>query len=111
VTEGLFRSDSFGFQPEFLARLAADPLESDGERSFSLPARVLNVQSQVLDRLMSDGVATRLLDSSFKVAPRTRASRSRISTTRCRLDLERPQGRLATSRSCAATSSASTCAG
>jgi hypothetical protein len=67
VTEGLFRVDSFGFQPEFLARLAADPLDSNGERSFSLPARVLNVQAQVLDRLMSDGVATRLLDSTFQV--------------------------------------------
>jgi hypothetical protein len=67
VTEGLFRADSFRFQPEFLARLAGDPFDS-GERSFSLPARVLSVQSQVLERLMSDGVATRLLDSSFKVA-------------------------------------------
>jgi len=67
VTEGLFRSESFRFQPEFLARLAADPFESNGDRSFSLPARVLGVQSQVLDRLMSVAVAKRLLDSSFKV--------------------------------------------
>jgi hypothetical protein len=68
VTEGLFRSDSFRFQPDFLARLAADPFESVGDRSFSLPGKVLQVQSQVLDRLMSEGVATRLLDSGFKVA-------------------------------------------
>ena len=68
VTEGLFRADCFRFQPEFLARLATNPLESGGERSFSLPEKVLQVQSQVLDRLMSDGVAARLLDSSFKVA-------------------------------------------
>jgi hypothetical protein len=67
VTEGLFRADSFRFRPGFLARLAADPFEANGDRSFSLPARVLAVQSKVLDRLMSDGVATRLLDSSFKV--------------------------------------------
>jgi len=69
VTEGLFRGDSFKFQPEFLARLASDPFDDeDRDRSFSLPAKVLQVQSQVLDRLLSDGVATRLLDSSFKVA-------------------------------------------
>ena len=68
VTEGLFRADSFKFQPEFLARLAADPFEAGGDRSFSLPGKVLQVQTQVLDRLMSEGVATRLLDSSFKVA-------------------------------------------
>jgi hypothetical protein len=68
VTEGLFRTDSFRFNPEFLSRLAADPLESHGDRSFSLPEKVLQVQSQVLDRLMSEGVASRLLDSGFKVA-------------------------------------------
>ena len=67
VTEGLFRVDSFRFRPEFLARLAADPFEANGDRAFSLPARVLGVQTQVLDRLMSDGVAARLLDSSFKI--------------------------------------------
>jgi len=70
VTEGLFRGDSFKFRPEFLTRLAADPFESGvGERaSFTLAARVLHVQTQVLDRLLSDAVALRLLDSSFKVA-------------------------------------------
>jgi hypothetical protein len=68
VTEGLFRTDSFRFQPEFLARLATNPFESEGDRSFSLPEKVLQVQSKVLDRLMSEAVASRLLDSSFKVA-------------------------------------------
>jgi hypothetical protein len=70
VTEGLFRVDSFKFKPEFLTRLAADPFEAGvGERaSFTLANRVLNVQTQVLDRLMSDAVANRLLDSSFKTA-------------------------------------------
>jgi hypothetical protein len=70
VTDGLFQVDSFKFRPEFLTRLAADPFESGvGERaSFSLASRVLGVQTQVLDRLMSDAVAMRLLDSSFKTA-------------------------------------------
>lgn len=69
VTDGLFKVDSFKFKPEFLTRLAADPFEAGvGEKaSFTLASRVLAAQTQVLDRLMSDGVAARLLDSSFKV--------------------------------------------
>ena len=64
VTEGLFRSDSFQFKPEFLTRLAADPFEDGvGERgAFTLGSRVLAVQTSVLDRLMGDTVAARLLD-------------------------------------------------
>ena len=69
VTDGLFQVESFKFRPEFLTRLAADPFESGvGERaSFTLAARVLVTQTQVLDRLMSDAVATRLLESSLRV--------------------------------------------
>jgi len=69
VTDGLFQVDSFKFKPEFLTRVAADPFDAGvGEQaSFTLPARVLQVQTQILDRLMSDAVATRLLDSSFKM--------------------------------------------
>jgi len=52
------------------AGCAADPFENGvGERaSFTLSARVLEVQTQVLDRLMSDAVAMRLLDGSFKAS-------------------------------------------
>ncbi|MEO7743658.1 MAG: zinc-dependent metalloprotease [Usitatibacter sp.] len=68
VTEGLFRVDSFKFKPEFLTRLAADPFEEGvGEKgAFTLASRVLKVQTEVLDRLMGEPVAARLLDSSFK---------------------------------------------
>jgi hypothetical protein len=68
VTDGLFHVDSFKFKPEFLTRLAADPFEAGvGERaSFTLATRVLDVQTQVLDRLMSEKTAARVLDSSFK---------------------------------------------
>jgi uncharacterized protein DUF4953/uncharacterized protein DUF5117 len=70
VTDGLFKTDSFKFNPEFLTRLAADPFESGvGERaSFTLAQRVLSVQTTVLDRLMSDAVASRLLDTSLKLS-------------------------------------------
>jgi hypothetical protein len=70
VTEGLFKTDSFRFKPEFLTRLAADPFEAGvGEKaSFTLSSRVLELQTRVLDRLMSDAVAARMLDTSLKVA-------------------------------------------
>ena len=68
VTEGLFQTDSFKFRPEFLARLVADPFEAGvGEKgSFTLATRVLTVQTTVLDRLMGERVATRLLEAGFK---------------------------------------------
>src|SRR5207237_7393519 len=75
VTDGLFQVNSFKFRPEFLTRLAADPFESGvGERaSFTLASRVLAVQTQVLDRLLSDAVAARLLDSTMKVGENKKA--------------------------------------
>ncbi|HEX7403016.1 MAG TPA: zinc-dependent metalloprotease, partial [Usitatibacter sp.] len=68
VTDGLFKVDSFRFKPEFLTRIAADPFDTGAaERAdFTLASRVLAVQTQILDRLMSDTVASRLLDSSVK---------------------------------------------
>jgi hypothetical protein len=70
VSDGLFKADSFRFKPEFLTRLAADPFESGvGEKaSFTLANRVLAMQGSVLDRLMSDAVASRLLDSGMKTS-------------------------------------------
>ncbi len=70
VTDGLFQADSFKFKPEFLTRLAADPFESGvgSSASFTLATRVLGVQTTVLDRLMSESTASRMLDSSLKMA-------------------------------------------
>ncbi|HUQ27928.1 MAG TPA: zinc-dependent metalloprotease [Usitatibacter sp.] len=75
VTDGLFQPDSFRFKPEFLSRIAGDPFEvGAGERgNFSLAQRVLQLQTGVLDRLMSDGVAARLLDSSLKLGDSRKA--------------------------------------
>jgi len=75
VTDGLFQADSFRFRPEFLSRLAADPFEVGiGEKgNFNLAQRVLAVQTQVLDRLMSDATAARLLDSSLKTGDARKA--------------------------------------
>ena len=75
ITNGMFTVNSFKFKPEFVSRIGVDFL---GRRlDFSGPAastdpnistRVLNVQKAVLDVLMSDGVAQRLLESQDKVA-------------------------------------------
>ena len=75
ITDGLFKVDSFKFKPEFISRIGVDFL---GRRlDFNGPAaaidpnistRVLNVQKAVLDVVMSDGVAQRLLESQEKVA-------------------------------------------
>ena len=75
VTDGLFQVDSFRFKPEFLTRVAGDPFETGaGERAnFTLATRVLQVQTGTLDRLMSDAVATRLLDSSVKTGDAKKA--------------------------------------
>ncbi len=62
LSDGLFKTDSFSFKPEFLANLAPDYNEWDRGGLVSIPAAVLNVQSHALDRLMSAGTATRLLD-------------------------------------------------
>ncbi len=75
ITDGLFKVDSFKFKPEFVSRIGVDFL---GRRlDFSGPppttdpnisTRVLNVQKAVLDVVMNDGVAQRLLESQDKVA-------------------------------------------
>ena len=75
ITDGLFKVNSFKFKPEFVSRIGVDFL---GRRlDFSGPAattdpnistRVLNVQKAVLDVVMNDSVALRLLDSQDKVA-------------------------------------------
>ena len=75
ITDGLFKVDSFKFKPEFVSRIGIDFLGRRLDFSSATPPtdpgiaiRVLNVQKAVLDVLMSDGVAQRLLESQDKVA-------------------------------------------
>ena len=76
---GVFAADSFRFKPEFLRRLSIDyldRLDTDFNAGietlprgldYSLPAQVLAVQRDSLNRVMSEAVAQRLLDSEAKV--------------------------------------------
>lgn len=68
VTDGLFRIDSFKLKPELVARLSIDHFERSANPDVSIGNSVLNLQKSVLDVLLADNVAQRLLDSQEKVA-------------------------------------------
>ena len=64
----VFSVDSFRFRPEFLASLSPDYNESDRGGPVSIPAIVLQLQTQALDRLMSAGTAQRVLELPLMVS-------------------------------------------
>lgn len=72
LATGLFSADSFRFKPEFLASLTPDYREWERQGLVSIPASVLQLQSAALDRLMSPGTATRLLDLPLYVSEKER---------------------------------------
>jgi hypothetical protein len=74
LSKGLFNADSFRFKPQFLASLSPDYNEWDRAGPVSIPNAVLQVQSVALDRLMSAGTASRLLDLPLYVPDATRAN-------------------------------------
>ncbi len=76
IEVGVFSADSFRFKPEFLRSLSTDFADrhdafdnaiAPGSLDYSLPMQVLAAQRAVLDRLMSESVAQRLLDAEGKV--------------------------------------------
>jgi hypothetical protein len=77
IADGMFSADSFRFKPEFMRRVQVDYLDrndtfdsglSTPGIDYSLNTQVLNTQRKVLNVLMSDGVAQRILDSEVKVS-------------------------------------------
>jgi hypothetical protein len=77
VTDGLLRSESFQVSPNFMRKLVMDRLEREeiadpamamGTYELNLPDRVLAIQRDVLNRLMSPTVAKRILASRTQVA-------------------------------------------
>jgi len=76
IADGLFSADSFRFKPEFMRRVQVDWLNRDdiydlglttASVDYSLGTQVLRAQRKVLDQLMSDAVAQRILDSEVKL--------------------------------------------
>ncbi len=68
ITRDLFESSSFRFKPEFVSRLAVDHFERSANPDTSIAPAVLNVQTTVLDVLLSDNVAARMVNAAEKVA-------------------------------------------
>jgi hypothetical protein len=79
LARGLFNADSFRFRPEFLADLSPDFNEWDRGGLVDVPAAVLRVQSTALDRLMSPGTASRLLNLPYYVDPASQRNATFIS--------------------------------
>ncbi len=72
LTDGAFSVDSFRFKPEFLASLPHNRLDywdavyrgqMNSQPMISIPERILGMQRTVLDHVMSDAVATRIVES------------------------------------------------
>jgi hypothetical protein len=91
IANGLFSADSFRFKPEFMRRVQVDWLDrgdifdlglSTPGVDYSLGTQVMTAQRKVLNQLMSDGVAQRLLDSEVKFAdPRSAMRLSEVYDT------------------------------
>jgi hypothetical protein len=76
IEGGLFSADSFRFKPEFMRRMQVDYLDrndmygvglSTPGVDYSLTGQVLAIQRTVLDSLMSEAIAQRILDSEVKL--------------------------------------------
>lgn len=75
MTNDFFKADSFRFKPAFLSRIGIDHFDRPRNPDISIAAAVLKVQGAVLDQLMADNVAARILDSQEKVADPAKAMR------------------------------------
>jgi hypothetical protein len=84
LATSLFSFDSFRFRPEFMQRLTQDYLDRDDTFDvglsapgidYSLPSQVLTIQRKVLNQLLSDVVAQRILDSQSKLPTSAQAFR------------------------------------
>jgi hypothetical protein len=68
LAKGVFTADSFRFKPQFIAALSPDYDEWERGGPVSIPVAVLQVQTSALDRLLSPGTASRLLDLPLYVS-------------------------------------------
>ena len=62
LATGVFNAESFRFKPEFIASLSPDYNEWDRGGPVNIPSSVLQLQTVAMDRLLSTGTASRLLD-------------------------------------------------
>lgn len=67
IASDFFRPESFRFAPELLSRIAIDHFERPGDPFFSVSGPILAIQKAILNHLLSDAVAARLLESPGRV--------------------------------------------
>lgn len=67
IADSLFTAKSFIFSPELISRLGVDHFQRANRTDVSVSARLLAMQGNALDQLMSDNVAARLLNNKEKV--------------------------------------------
>jgi len=84
LATNLFSSDSFRFKPEFMQRVTQDYLDREDAHGsglsvpgidYSLTTQVLTLQTKVLNQLLSDTVAQRIVDSQAKLPKSEQAFR------------------------------------
>ncbi len=75
IASDFFSEKSFRFRPDFVGRLAIDQFQRPANPDISLSNTVLNVQKAVLDQLLSDPVAARLVEAPEKSADSAKAFR------------------------------------
>ena len=75
IAGDFFSEKSFRFRPDFVGRLAIDQFQRPANPDISLSNTVLNVQKAVLDQLLSDPVAARLVEAPEKSADSAKAFR------------------------------------
>jgi hypothetical protein len=75
IANDFLREQSFRFKPDFLGRLAIDQFQRPANPDISVAATVLNVQKAVLDQLLADPVAARLVEAPEKSADPAKALR------------------------------------
>jgi hypothetical protein len=74
LTDQVFAANALSFKPEFVARLVEDGLDRgyDQPKTPALAQSIFAVHKAVLDHVLSDGVATRLVESATQVTdPKT----------------------------------------
>ncbi len=64
---GVFSADSFKFRPEFMRRLTTDHFEAVVNPDYSLSGQIISLQRSVLDQVMNENVAARIVDSESKL--------------------------------------------
>ena len=75
LTKSILAEDALKFDPSFVSRLVDDGLGRDGAPQFlpGISQNIAAIQRRVLDRLMSAGVATRLLEIQTQVSDKSQA--------------------------------------